>query len=164
MISITGALVIIAQSLQPGAVLATSYLGILSALAGAFFIAIEALFVKVISRRENAIGILLHTNGFGALILIVVCILAMDVSIFLTPEILPFFILGPLAISGQFCNIKAYRLVDASILATVSYSVIIFSTLLGLFAFGEVPTLTAALGGALIVVGGVVATAGNKRA
>lgn len=162
-ISIAGALLIVAQSFQPGSVLISDFAGILSAFAGALFIALEVLFVKVISRRENALSILLYTNGFGALILTIVCLLTLDVSKYVIPELLPFFILGPLAITGQFCNIKAYRLVDASVLAPVSYSIIIFSTLLGVFAFGEVPTFMAGLGGVFIVLGGVVATMKIKR-
>ena len=65
---------------------------------------------------------------------------------------------GPIAITAQFFNVKAYRLVDASRLAPISYSWIIFATLLGWVAFNEVPTLLALFGATLIVTGGIIVT------
>lgn len=156
LISIFGALVVVAQPFREDAHLVSSYTGVLAAFAGALFVAMEVIFVKVISNRENAITILLYTNAFAASLLSIISFLALDISMFLSPDILPFFLLGPVAILAQFCNIKAYRFVEASTLAPVSYSSILFSTLLGILAFGEVPTISAVFGLGLICLGGVV--------
>lgn len=157
-ISIAGALLTVAQSFESTALPFSGLAGVIAALMGAVFIAVEVLFVRVISQSEKALTILLYTNGFGALILTGICVFNAAVLDFWRVEALPFLTLGPIAILGQYCNIKAYRLINASVLAPVSYSIIIFSTFLGIFAFDEVPTVAGSLGGALIVLGGVVAT------
>lgn len=157
-ISILGALLIVLQSLDVTDVQASLYIGVITAFAGAIFIAIETLFIKVLARREHAIGVLLYVNGFGACIMIGISAMTLPMAEILRWEILPFLAVGPFAIAAQFFNIKAYRLVDASRLAPVTYSWILFSTALGWAAFGEVPTMLALFGASLIVAGGLIVT------
>lgn len=133
---------------------AGSVLGAVSALLGAVLIAGEAMLIKVLSRREHALGVLIHANGIAATLFFLPAIwLASDAGLGLA-EVAPFLLLGPLAIAGQYCNVLAYRRADASILGPVGYSWILFSAALGYVCFGEVPGPMIALGAVLIVAGG----------
>lgn len=162
-ISMIGALIVVSQSLDLSHMSQASLTGVLSAFAGAIFIALETLFIKVLARREHALGVLLYVNGFGTLFLITMALLFLDIPDILDWDIVPYLVIGPLAIAAQFFNIKAYRLADASLLAPVNYSWIIFATLLGIFLFNEVPTLFALAGSALIVMGGLIITLSIPR-
>ena len=63
-------------------------------------------------------------------------------------------LVGPLAVTAQYCNVLAFRRADASLLGPVNYAWIVFAAALGYVAFGETPSLATAIGGALIVIGG----------
>lgn len=157
-ISAFGALLIVSQTLDLDSLGASNQIGALAAFAGAVFIAIETLYIKVLARRENAIGVLLYVNGFGTLIMMLICAVTFNLGHLLQSAIAPYLIVGPIAITAQFFNIKAYRLVDASRLAPISFSWIVFATLLGWVAFNEVPTLLALFGATMIVTGGIIVT------
>ena len=59
--------------------------------------------------------------------------------------------IGALAQAGQYCFLRAYRAADASVLAPVSYSSIVFATAAGWAFFAEVPTSANLLGAAVIL-------------
>jgi len=65
--------------------------------------------------------------------------------------------------AAQFLVVSAYRLARASVLAPVSYSQLLWSGLLGLFAFGNVPDLWTLVGAAIIIGSGIY-TAHRERA
>ena len=161
LISMFGALIIVSQSLDFSNSSNANLVGVLAAFASAAFIAVEVLFIKVLARREHALGVLLYVNGLGMLIMICISLAFLDYKPLMKSEFFAFIVLGPLAILGQFFNIKAYRQADASVLAPVSYSWIIFATILGLF-FNEMPTFAAFLGALLIFTGGLFIAAEQK--
>ncbi|MEO1197688.1 MAG: DMT family transporter [Pseudomonadota bacterium] len=154
-----GALIVVrgavAPETTPVADPTTAWLGAGAAFLGALLIAIETILIKVLARRETALGVLIHVNLFGALLMIVPGWLAMSHSAITLDSALPFLLLGPLAITAQFFVILSLRLADAAIIGPVSYSWILFAALLGYIVFGEVPTLWTWAGGALIVAGGI---------
>ncbi|MCT4654908.1 MAG: DMT family transporter [Cohaesibacter sp.] len=122
---------------------------------GAIFMALELLVLKVLARRESALALLVHVTGLCSLLLIgpaLYLVITQEVSLW---AIAPFFALGPIATLAQYCNIRAYRLAEISLLAPVNYSWIVFSTLLGLIVFDEVPSAMALFGGSMIVAGGI---------
>ena len=61
--------------------------------------------------------------------------------------------MGPIAIIGQLCNIRAFRIADATTLVPVRYSGIIFAAIFGLLLFDERPASSAIFGAAMIVGG-----------
>lgn len=82
-----------------------------------------------------------------------------------TPE--PFELLLALAMAvastaAQFLVVTAYRMARASVLAPISYSQLIWSTLLGLLVFGNVPDAWT-LAGAAIIIGSGIYTAHRER-
>ena len=64
--------------------------------------------------------------------------------------------------AAQFLVVTAYRLARASVLAPISYSQLIWSGLLGLFVFGNVPDVWTLVGTAIIIGSGVY-TAHRER-
>lgn len=129
--------------------------GAIAAFAGAIFIAFEALLIKVLARQEHALGVLLHVNGFASLLLLIPGYWVLQRAGLGVVDLMPFLLLGPLAIAAQACNIMGYRKAEIAVLGPVNYSWILFATALGIVFFNEVPGLFTFLGGTLIVAGGV---------
>jgi drug/metabolite transporter (DMT)-like permease len=63
---------------------------------------------------------------------------------------------GVLGGIGQIFLTRSYREADASLIAPFDYASMIFSLGIGLFIFGEVPTLTMLSGAALIILAGIL--------
>jgi drug/metabolite transporter (DMT)-like permease len=125
----------------------------LIALLAAGLFACEGIFIKMLSRIDDTLTTLLYVNFFGIVLLLV--------PAFATwrswgPENFLFIALGPLAITAQYCNLRAFTLARVSVLAPVSYSSLVFATLIGWIFFSEVPTAGIIAGAGLIVAGGLV--------
>lgn len=126
----------------------------LAMLTGAFLTACEVILIKLLSRHESMLSMLLHVNGFATLLL-------GGAMLFLWVPVEPLTLMllcliGPLAIAGQMCNVMAYRIADAAWLAPFTYSSVAFAALIGWLVFGTIPGVTAWLGTALIVGGGLL--------
>lgn len=129
--------------------------GVAAALGGAVFMAMEGVMIKILARRENALSVLIYVNGFATLLLAGPAFYVASNAGLEVLDVVVFIVLGPLAIAGQFCNIKAYRLTDAAILGPVGFSWILFAALIGFTVFGEVPDVNTVIGAALIITGGI---------
>ena len=141
-----------------------AYAGVLAALAGAVFMACEALIMRYIAQREDTVTILAYVNVFAAVFLTgpVIWLIVKDG---LTWQSLAVFAwMGPLAILGQSLNISAYRRAGAATLAPVYYGTVVLSALFGFAVWGEVPAPIAVLGAVLIIAGGAVLTLPNPFA
>ena len=160
LLCLAGALVIVRGNAPPGSfdggfdrLLDTGFAPLLAIL-GAFLIACEIILIKFLTRNESALSMLLHVNGFAALLLVLPMLLIWTDAPW--QQLAALSLLGPMAIAGQLCNIRAYRLADAAWLAPFGYSSVAFAALIGWVVFGDVPGLTAWLGTALIVGGGLL--------
>lgn len=69
--------------------------------------------------------------------------------------------MGPVAIIGQYCNIRAFQLAETAKLVPVKYIGLVFAALLGLVFFDEVPRPAAILG-AVMICGGAFYLARHK--
>jgi drug/metabolite transporter (DMT)-like permease len=124
------------------------------ALAGALLIAAEIVLIRSLAVRDSAIAVLFFVNLFASLLLLTPALMvwrAVSIS-----EAAGLMLLGPLAIVAQYFNIRGYRLANASLLGPVGYSRLVFAAALGFTLFGEKPSLSTWLGGAIIVVSGLV--------
>lgn len=150
MVSMAGAILVaapqgLAEGIDPIAFIA---------FAGAVLMAIEMMILKFSAMREGPVVILLHVNGFAALLTLVPTLLWG-----VWPPVGDWwyiFLMGPVAIVAQILNIRAFKLADASFLAPFGYSVVVFSALIGVFAFRELMTVSTLTGGLLILLGGLV--------
>jgi drug/metabolite transporter (DMT)-like permease len=123
------------------------------ALLGAILIACEAIMIKILAVAERPLTVLLYVNAFGVLLLFLPALLTWRAQA-LTDN-LPFFLLGPLAITAQYLTIRGFRIAAVSVLGPVSYSWIVFAAILGFVLFGEVPDDGTILGAVIIVIGGI---------
>ena len=64
--------------------------------------------------------------------------------------------IGLLSVAGQYCNIQAFKAGEASAIAPMDYSRLIYATLIGWWIFAELPNPTTVAGAALIVVASVI--------
>lgn len=124
------------------------------ALAGAMLLAVEGILIRVLSRSDNAISVLLHVNFFGFLLMAIPAALTWQSADMVFNASLMLW--GPVAITAQYFIIRGYRLADVSIVGPVDYSWLIFAAALGYIFFGEVPSFESLLGAVLIGTGGVV--------
>ena len=126
----------------------------LVAIMAAFLIGCEMILIKLLARTETALSMLFYVNGFATLVL--TCALPWIWVPVAPLEIAPLFLLGPLAIAGQMCNIRGLRLADAAWLAPFGYTSVIFAGLIGWAVYGNLPGLATLGGTVLIVAGGLL--------
>lgn len=123
---------------------------------GAIFWGGEVTLLKYTADRDQPLAILLMVNVSACLILLLP-------ALWLWREVpLEFLVIyaamGPIAIVGQFCNIRAFKLATASSLTPLKYAGMVFAGLFGILFFGEIPGWPLLIGGAMIVAGGWIAT------
>lgn len=151
-----GAFIIVrgnSDGFDPAAMLDTGAAPLVAILA-ASLIACETILIKFLARTESALSMLFHVNGFAALFMTLPMLWIWTT---LSPLQLGLLcLLGPMAIAGQLCNVRAYKLADAAWLAPFGYSAVVFAALIGWIAFGDVPGLATLAGAALIVFGGLL--------
>jgi len=124
------------------------------AVAGAALLAIEGLLIRVLSHADRPLTVLLHVNGFGVLLLAVPAAFAWkDMSL---SAMVPFLLLGPIAVAAQYCIVRGYRMAALAIVGPVDYAWLIFAALIGILFFNEVPSTGVVLGSAIIAAGGIV--------
>jgi drug/metabolite transporter (DMT)-like permease len=70
---------------------------------------------------------------------------------------------GAVAATGMMFLTSAYRVAASSLVAPFEYTGILWAPLWGFLFFAEVPRATTVLGGALIVVAGLVALRVSKQ-
>jgi len=114
------------------------------------FAALSIITVKMLSRTEKSITILIYAN-------IVTCLVgaALAASVWQTPsadDMMALFFIGALGALSQFCSVNALKYANPSFLAPFEYTRLVFAIPLGFWIFGEVPTLWTFLGTLMIVV------------
>ena len=124
------------------------------AIIGAALLAVEGLMIKMLSHSDRAMTVLLYVNAFGILLMAGPAA-AQWVPLSLESA-MSFILLGPIAVTAQYCIVQGYRLASLSIVGPVDYTWLIFAGLIGFMFFGEKPTLGVAAGSAIIAIGGIM--------
>lgn len=124
------------------------------AVVGAALLAVEGLMIKMLSHSDRAMTVLLYVNTFG--IFLMAGPAAMQWVPLSIEGALRFVLLGPLAVTAQYCIVQGYRLASLSIVGPVDYTWLIFAGLIGLLFFGEQPTWGVLVGSAIIATGGIL--------
>ena len=154
-LSVVGAVLLIrpgAASFQPAALIA-----LLSALVLAF----EIIIVKLLSRREGTLQILLFSNGFGT---ILAGTTAMLVWIWPTPmQWLGLMAIGLLMVSAQSLFLLAIRRGDASFVAPLFYATLVFAALYDFAIFGVIPSALSNAGAGIIILGALLMAWSERR-
>ncbi len=130
------------------------------ALLGAFGSSIAYVIVRKLSRTEDSSVIIFY---FPLVALPVSAMLIGDD--FVVPDvalILVLILVGIFTQIGQFGLTKAMQTQTAGNASAYSYVQIVFSALLGVVLFNEVPSIWTLLGGSLIVIGALINVFGPK--
>ncbi|WP_260178320.1 DMT family transporter [Roseospira marina] len=125
-------------------------LNALTALASAALVATAMTLVKLLSRTERPLTILMWFVT-GA----VVITLGPALWVWQWPEPLTWVVLvaiGGTASLGQFLAVSAYREGEATLVTPFDYSQIVWATLIGILAFGELPDVWTFVGAGIIIV------------
>ena len=133
----------------------------LFALASAFFMGLEAIFIKRLSDREPAFRILLINNAIGATVSV-----AVATQFWVWPSDTQWsllLILGVVMVSGQSLFIQSMKRGDASHVIPAFYSVLVFAAVYDLALFGVLPD-TPGLAGAALIVSGAMLLARSRPA
>jgi len=113
------------------------------------FAAFSIICVKLLSRTESTITIMLYANTVTTFI---AGILAL--SVWETPssyDLMALGAIGAVGVFSQFCSVTALRYANPSYLAPFEYTRMCFAIPVGYLVFGEVPTLWVILGSFMII-------------
>ncbi|MGV1949296.1 DMT family transporter [Agrobacterium vitis] len=105
------------------------------AVLGAALLAVEGLMIKMLSNSDRAMTVLLYVNAFG--ILLMAGPAAAQWVPLSIESAMSFLLLGPIAVTAQYCIVQGYRLASLSIVGPVDYTWLIFAGLIGFLFFGE---------------------------
>lgn len=129
-------------------------LSIIAALCGAFGSAVAYIIVKKLSRSEDPSVIIFY---FPLIALPLSLIALADNFVIPSLESLSLLLLvGVFTQVGQIGLTKAMQTEDAGKATAFSYIQVLFSIILGVIIFSEVPTLYTLLGGGLIIIGALI--------
>ncbi|MEM9105307.1 MAG: DMT family transporter [Pseudomonadota bacterium] len=133
---------------------ATTLFGVAIALAGAVLGGTELFFIKLLTRHDRPLVIMLYVNVLAVFLLIIPALwvwkpLDQNDAGFLL-------MLGPMALLAQFCLIRAFALADAVIIVPMTYIAIPMAAVFGYFAFGQELGSAQIIGALLVISGGVL--------
>ncbi len=129
--------------------------GIAAALTSAVTYAASLVVLRARAQRDPAVTIVLIQNVAPALI-----IAPAAWWVWRAPapsDLMLMALIGTLGTAGHLLLAHAFARAPAARLASLDYTALIWASLIGFFAFGEVPTLATLAGGALIVAGAMIA-------
>jgi drug/metabolite transporter (DMT)-like permease len=125
-------------------------LGTLAAVGNAFFVALAIIFVKILSRTDSTSTLLFYSGVIGMITTAIPAALYWQWPN--AEELGLLFLMGGVGVAAHSCFIRAYAVGEASALAPLDYTRIIFSTLAGIMIFATIPGWQTVLG-AIIIAG-----------
>lgn len=154
-IALSGAIVL----LRPGA--DALAVGAVFAFAAAVIMGVEVMCIKHLADREPTFQILLIANIFSTVFSSIAVI-----AVWQAPNAtqwLALWGLGTLMLCAQVCYVTALRMADASYVAPVAYTTLIFAGIYDVVIFAAWPDVVSFVGAGLILVGAIVLTTREKR-
>ncbi len=134
-------------------------LGALAALVQAFAWGAEVVLLRFAAVNDTPQRTLTIVNGSACLILLIATVWLW--RLLPLPDLLVLLAMGPVAIVGQYCNIRGFQLAVTAKLVPIKYSGLVFAALLGLIFFDEWPR-PAAVAGAVMICAGAIYLARHK--
>lgn len=133
-----------------------SLAGVVAALASAVLYALSVVLLRQRAQRDKYIFIVAAQN-LGPMLLISpfgAAVWQMPTA----PHVAWFLAMGALGVAGHVFMATAFAKAEASRLAPLEYTALIWAALFGYLVFGEIPTIATLAGGLLIVAAAIVAT------
>ena len=134
--------------LQPGSAGFNIY-GVYAA-TGAVAAGLVMVLIRIMARKDSPATILIYQAVGVALILAAPAIINWQ-----PPDLTEWLLLLGIGITGylsQLCNIYAYKYGEASLLAPLEYTRILYATLIGLIVFGDLPGVSTVTGATIVVL------------
>ncbi|MBT5109630.1 MAG: DMT family transporter [Rhodospirillaceae bacterium] len=157
LVSLAGALIVAEPRFGPSGFWFSA--GAVAAFISAFMWGVDSILLKFTSSRDDPVRILMVINAVAMLALAGPALLVWrDLAIV---DLALLAAMGPVAIIGQYFNIRGFRLALSVDLVAVRYSGIVFAALLGVALFDEWPN-AAMIIGSLLVCGGALAALGLR--
>ena len=121
----------------------------LAALLAALCASIAAVIVKIVTRTDSPATLIFYSGALSTLILCVPASLVWQM-----PRLDQWFLLivmGGFSVSSQGCFIRAFSIGEATALAPVDYTRLLFATIAGYIFFANLPDIWTLIGSAVIV-------------
>ncbi|MDF1790316.1 MAG: DMT family transporter [Thalassobaculaceae bacterium] len=132
------------------------------AVAGAAAAATVMVIIRKVSQYDRPVTILSYQA-----IMVGILMIPPAVYFWVTPTLEQWgimFAIGLLSVVGQLCNIQGFRAGEASAVAPMDYSRLVFATLIGFVIFLEVPDVTTLVGAGLICATSFYTVRAERRA
>lgn len=135
--------------------------GILLAFGAGLAFALYLVVTRLTARRSDPVSTLAFQCAIGTLLLVPQAIVTWtmpqraDLGFFLA--------LGVVSVFSHLLSIAAFRFAETSTLAPLVYLELIGATLIGYYAFGEIPDIFTIIGAGLIIAAGLVLLRGQRR-
>ena len=123
-------------------------LGTLAAVGNAFFVALAIIFVKILSRTDSTATLLFYSGVIGMITTAIPAALYWQWPNL--EQTLLLFTMGLVGVAAHSCFIRAYSVAEASAIAPLDYTRIIFATLAGFLIFATIPGWQTVLGAVII--------------
>lgn len=127
----------------------------LIALASAFFSGISYTVIRHLKKYDSPQVIVFYFLTFLAIVMLPV-MLAGNFVVPTPKQWIALLMLGVFGTAGQLLMTNAYHFAPAGELSIYTYANIIFSTVIGLIVWTEIPDFLSVLGGALIIIAGII--------
>jgi len=135
--------------------------GLLAALGMVLFGSLSVIQTRRLTGEHAVVLMVFYTIGLAVLTAVPAVLVWVPPGLSDLPA---FLVIGLLAQVGQFCFLRSHQLAQASILAPLSYVVIVFSAMADYLYFGIVPTSSLVIGGIVIIAAALAGTqAGGAR-
>lgn len=130
----------------------TSYIidfAIITSLLANLFMALAMITAKILSRSDSNITIMVYSN-IG---IVIVSALALqgNLNMLTMHDMIILSIIGLLGVSAQYIMLSALKLTSPAFIAPFEYTRIIFSTLIGIICFAEIPDIWIFIGSIVII-------------
>ncbi|MEM1045439.1 MAG: DMT family transporter [Pseudomonadota bacterium] len=134
--------------LRPTGVDAFTYYGLL-AIAGAACAGMVMILIRLLARHDRPVTILTYQALFVGLIMLPPAIYFWKTPTF--DEFLLLVAIGIISWAAQMCNIQAFKVGEATAIASVDYTRLLYATVIGFVFFAELPDAMTWIGAAIII-------------
>lgn len=124
-------------------------LGVWVELLANLFAALSIICVKLLSRTESTLTIMLYANTITTLIAGLLALTLWETPA--TSDLVALVLIGALGVFSQFCSVTSLKFANPSYLAPFEYTRMCFAIPVGYFLFQELPTVWTILGSLMII-------------
>ncbi|MDQ0472753.1 S-adenosylmethionine uptake transporter [Labrys wisconsinensis] len=153
--------IVIARGQESGASHAFDPIGLVAALACAFFYALSMVLMRQQSAKDSTMTIVVLSNAWAMLLALPV--MAVQWQPLTRAHLMVFVIAGLLGTCGHLCLAWAYSRAHAGKLGILEYSAFLWAVTFGFLFFSEIPTLWTIAGAVMIMIACLFGATGKAK-